>query len=71
MRRPWKLNTLTAAPESAARAVTTTWLGVERSSSIWILMPAFLRWQNKERMSSRLRQCGRLGSALRHWASSA
>jgi hypothetical protein len=33
MRRPWKLNTLTTAPKSAARAVTRTWLGVERSSS--------------------------------------
>jgi hypothetical protein len=35
MWRPWELNTLTTAPKSAARAVTRTWLGVERSSSNW------------------------------------
>jgi hypothetical protein len=35
MWRPWKLNTLTTVLKSAARAVTRTWLGVERSSSNW------------------------------------
>ena len=71
MWRPWKLNTLTTAPKSAARAVTRTWLGVERSSSNWILIPALMRWRNTVKMSSRLWQCGPLGLALSHCASSA
>jgi hypothetical protein len=72
MRRPLKLNMLTTGSkpamttgsEPAIRAVRTTCVGVERSSSKVILTPEFIRWRDMLKMSSRLRQCGPLGSTL-------
>ena len=51
MQRPSKLNTVTTGAEPFTRAVSTTWLGVERSSSNPIRMPASLRWRNMAKMS--------------------
>jgi hypothetical protein len=34
MWRPWKLNTLTTAPKSAACAVTRTWVGVKQGHEV-------------------------------------
>ena len=64
IRRPLKENTLTTESEPAIRAVRTTLVGVDRISSKVILTPELMRCRNMAKMSSRLRQCGPLGSTL-------